>query len=428
MIDKETNTGQLIEIHDEGASCYFHVMLNMEDDELDPYEYRLLGHYRRVCGAHNVPCTESTKTTADVCRMSAGKVSKTRQALAAAGWIRLSEDGNKLVVMLVDRMPENVERFSQKKRSPGERSQNDRSPHERNVHHMNETLITRTKRSPHERDRSPGERKKELKELKEQQEPARTSSSSTTQITAPARAASADDDDETAFIQAEAQKLGLNDEWQRTLVSQGPEIAAALLLHVRSKASSSPAGLLVTMLSQEQPPPEDALQRAALALELQTVDVERIDRHRRQLEVERLKADAREIAERELRSAECELKSEEGGADSEESSAPAEDAAAGLDAAPGRGALTVREIWQAVVGQLRCQLNQGTFDTWVSGSTAERYADGVLTIRARHAYGADWLARNLQGEVERIASDIAGTAVAVQFEAARARCARGGAR
>lgn len=62
---------------DDGAfHKFFHVMPNMYDDDLDPYEYRLLGHYKRTGF-----CYQSTRTIATKCKMSVGKVSATRKAL-----------------------------------------------------------------------------------------------------------------------------------------------------------------------------------------------------------------------------------------------------------------------------------------------------------------------------------------------------------
>jgi hypothetical protein len=97
---------------------YFHYMLNMADDDLDPYEYRLLGHYRRVCGLGG-QCTQSVRDIAAMCRMSAGMVTKTREKLAKGGWItarRLKEKGADIgyIVTVIDRMKENTERYADK--------------------------------------------------------------------------------------------------------------------------------------------------------------------------------------------------------------------------------------------------------------------------------------------------------------------------
>ncbi|MBK8138380.1 MAG: hypothetical protein IPK52_21630 [Chloroflexi bacterium] len=98
------------------SAAYFHFMLNMADDDLDPYEYRLLGHYRRVCGM-NGTCTQSVRDIAKACKMSRGMVTKTRDKLAAGGWItarRNVENGldKGYTVKLIDRMRENTERYA----------------------------------------------------------------------------------------------------------------------------------------------------------------------------------------------------------------------------------------------------------------------------------------------------------------------------
>jgi hypothetical protein len=127
---------------------YYHMMLNMADDDLDPYEYRLLGHYRRVCGENGNPCEELTRVTAAICHMSTGTISKTRKALESKGWIELTYvdvPGTNLKtihVSLVDRWRENVERYT------SDREPRTGSPHEP-VHKVNG--------SPHEQHGSPGE-------------------------------------------------------------------------------------------------------------------------------------------------------------------------------------------------------------------------------------------------------------------------------
>jgi len=117
---------QRITVEDNGK--YYHIMLNMADDDLDPYEYRLLGHYVRVG-----KCWENTRTTAKKTQMSAGKVSMTRDTLHSKGYINVEYRGkDTCLVTVIDRMAENVARY-----------QNQRSPHEHvhdmntDVHHMN---------------------------------------------------------------------------------------------------------------------------------------------------------------------------------------------------------------------------------------------------------------------------------------------------
>lgn len=102
------------QVTDLGSSGkYFALMLHIDDDDLDPYEYRLLGHYRRVCGATNKPCFESTLTTAKITRMSDDKVRATRKRLESLGRIIVDEQsGSTTKVTVCDLMAENVERYS----------------------------------------------------------------------------------------------------------------------------------------------------------------------------------------------------------------------------------------------------------------------------------------------------------------------------
>lgn len=113
-------------LHDEApASKYFHVLPNMYDDDLNPYEYRLIGHYKRVGTSW-----EGVRKTAEKCGMSVGKVTKTRKDLEAKELIKVQmltrkdlkdrglvndahpDDKNKIcVVTVVDVMEQNVARY-----------------------------------------------------------------------------------------------------------------------------------------------------------------------------------------------------------------------------------------------------------------------------------------------------------------------------
>ncbi len=83
-----------------------------DDAELDPFEFRLLTHYKRVG-----KCTESLETTAKKCCMSEGKASQARQSLADKGWISLQrvemdKTRYRFIVRVVDRWIENFARYS----------------------------------------------------------------------------------------------------------------------------------------------------------------------------------------------------------------------------------------------------------------------------------------------------------------------------
>lgn len=92
---------------------YYAAMLHLADDELDLYEYRLLGHYKRVCGERDGwTCYEAVRTTAAACRMSADKVIAARRTLAEKGWIAVEERGTgrgrTVIVTICDRWEANI--------------------------------------------------------------------------------------------------------------------------------------------------------------------------------------------------------------------------------------------------------------------------------------------------------------------------------
>lgn len=85
---------------------------NMADDDLDPFQFRLYAHYKRVCGGNGGICFESVRKTAERCQMSIDKVIATRQWLSDNNWIALSggKQGTYKITIL-DRWEENLRRF-----------------------------------------------------------------------------------------------------------------------------------------------------------------------------------------------------------------------------------------------------------------------------------------------------------------------------
>lgn len=111
--------------------AYFFIIPNMVDDlGLSPYAFRLYAHMKRVAGETGA-CWQSTRTLADTCKMSVGKVSKAKKELQEAGLItvetRKKQGGEYHYVTIRDIMPQNLAAYS-KKCSPGEQ---ECSPHER---------------------------------------------------------------------------------------------------------------------------------------------------------------------------------------------------------------------------------------------------------------------------------------------------------
>lgn len=70
--------------------AYFSMAPNMLDDLLDPYQYRLYGHIKRVCGESG-ECWQSTRTMAEKCKMSTGKVSEAKGELQEMGLITIKQ-------------------------------------------------------------------------------------------------------------------------------------------------------------------------------------------------------------------------------------------------------------------------------------------------------------------------------------------------
>lgn len=96
---------------------YFTMMLNMAEDELDPFQYRLLAHYVRWSDKLR---RESIRDTASACKMSVAKVRAVRRELTTLGYIEVhaaTEDQRRQgvagFVTVKDRWLENVNRYAQ---------------------------------------------------------------------------------------------------------------------------------------------------------------------------------------------------------------------------------------------------------------------------------------------------------------------------
>lgn len=103
-----------IEIQDEGDLRKYRIELpNLYDDsDLDPYEFRLLAHYKRVGN-----CTEGSKTTGRICKMSPSQVSVKRMALRKKGFIRmqqvqLPDNQYSYKITVIDRWLENFNKYA----------------------------------------------------------------------------------------------------------------------------------------------------------------------------------------------------------------------------------------------------------------------------------------------------------------------------
>jgi len=102
---------------------YFTMLPNLVDDtSLDVYAFRLYVHLRRVAG-DNGKCWQSTRTLAEHCRMSVGRISEAKQTLLEHGLIVLKHEpgpgGIHHIITIADIWSQNMERYKEK-RSPDE--------------------------------------------------------------------------------------------------------------------------------------------------------------------------------------------------------------------------------------------------------------------------------------------------------------------
>lgn len=120
---------------------YFTQFPNIIDDsELDPFEFRLLLHFYRVG-----QCTQGVRTTANICKMSTGKVAQVRKRLEEKGFIKITPFGDSVNINVIDKYIEN----GQKYRSSGEQG----------VHAVDTSVHAVDDRcSPHEHKKNPSKK------------------------------------------------------------------------------------------------------------------------------------------------------------------------------------------------------------------------------------------------------------------------------
>lgn len=107
-------------IQDEApARKYFTQMLNMAEDDLDPFQYRLLAHYIRWY--ENKPYPESIRQTAKATKMGVNKVQSTLDELSQLGYLEVyrptaaeARNGATITIKVVDRWLENINRYQRK--------------------------------------------------------------------------------------------------------------------------------------------------------------------------------------------------------------------------------------------------------------------------------------------------------------------------
>ncbi len=99
---------------------YFTQMLNIAEDDLDPFQYRLLAHYVRWSG-HGGEIDESLRQTGSAIKMSINKVRAAMSELQALGYLKVdrptvkeARNGKVIHVTVLDRWGENIQRYHDK--------------------------------------------------------------------------------------------------------------------------------------------------------------------------------------------------------------------------------------------------------------------------------------------------------------------------
>jgi len=73
------------------------------------------------------------------------------------------------------------------------------------------------------------------------------------------------------------------------------------------------------------------------------------------------------------------------------------------------------QVWQSALGQLRTQMTQATFDTWVKGTRVVAQDQDYLTIGTKNPFAKDWLENRLYTTINRTVSGIMGQSVDIKF-------------
>jgi hypothetical protein len=117
----------------------------------------------------------------------------------------------------------------------------------------------------------------------------------------------------------------------------------------------NPGGLAVTLMADGGPPELD-LERAEIALALRTLDRDAIDSQLRRREYARLAEQTNALVAQ--KAEQGDPPGAQAATDPDQHPPPDE---TGLDYRPGNGLSTIRDLWQAVLGELSLQLNRSTY-------------------------------------------------------------------
>ena len=74
-----------------------------------------------------------------------------------------------------------------------------------------------------------------------------------------------------------------------------------------------------------------------------------------------------------------------------------------------------RDLWSAVLAQLRGQMSPATFDTWMRPTTGLDLSGDTLVIGVPSSYAEDWITQRLNGTLSATIAAVAGSPLACRF-------------
>jgi hypothetical protein len=79
--------------------------------------------------------------------------------------------------------------------------------------------------------------------------------------------------------------------------------------------------------------------------------------------------------------------------------------------------LDARQVWKAALAELRMQMTQAAFDTWLTGSRVCQVSDdgSTITVTVRDEYAVEWLCARWRTPIERTFCGITGQPAQIEF-------------
>ena len=361
---------------------YFAMIPHMADDDLSVYEYRLYGHYRRVCGEKG-KCTEKVRTTAEKLGISPSTVIAARQKLAerTPPYIRLHSrrvrNFERVDVTLTDIWPTNMIRFS----NGTDRGANG-----------TDRLVVPLK-------------KNQYKEEPIKEKPIKENSFVRSELTGEAPGTNERTNESIAMLTDESILMS-----KKTVIAklsatyQFETIRAFCCKFIADgKIPGKDAGQIAYWLEAGDTVPP-------------TPHCDFYQRHRTPAEIA---ADAQAQAEIDQRNAEWDARqaarqqAEETARQQAAQPVPitAPTAHSALASAP----VAAADIWQMVLNDLALSTPAPTYEQWLRGTTALSYSDGTFEIGVSDAYARDWLSNRLRPQIKRILSRLTQRSTEVTF-------------